>query len=456
MSFDNLADDFKQRESRYFEELSEFLRFKSISADSEYKTEVLACVNWLKTHVSKLGFEAEIRETSGYPALVASRLINPNLPTILFYGHYDVQPPDPLDQWESDPFEPTIRNQRIYARGAQDDKGQVFFVLKAIDYLIEKSLLNVNLKLCIEGEEEIGSPGLPTALPKWKDDLKADLLLICDTNKTDTGNPCMVAGLRGIAGYEFKVKTAERMLHSGHYGGAVANAASVAANLISTFHDAEGRITIEGLYEDVVSISDKTTELILAASESDKEAIKAIGAKKTWGEPEYPRAVRTRLRPSLDINGITAGYQGEGSKTVIPNTASFKLTIRLVPNQTPKKITELLLAHIEKHCPDTAEVELLNEKAASPALGIDPEQAELKHVLNLLAKISDKEPMLDWMGGSIPIISDLAKSSGAVPLLVGFGTDQGRIHEPNESFGIQDFWEGFRFATHLLSDPLPK
>ena len=450
MSIENLHAEFKEREARYFEELKEFLSFKSISADPEYKEEVVSCVNWLKEHVKNLGFETEIRETSGYPALVAKRILDDDAPTILFYGHYDVQPPDPLDQWESDPFEMTTRNGRMYARGAQDDKGQVFFFLKAIDYLIEKSLLNVNVKLCIEGEEEVGSPGLPAALPKWREDLKADILLVCDTEKTATGNPCIVVGLRGIAGFEFKVKTAERMLHSGTYGGAVANAASVAANLISSFHDKDGRIAIDGIYDDVVPLNDKTQELLLAAAESDEEALNAVGAKKEWGEPEFPRAVRIKLRPSLDINGITAGYQGEGSKTVIPNTASFKLTTRLVPNQTPEKVAELILAHLKKHCPETAEVELLHEKASSAALGIDPEQSELKDVLNILSEISEKEPMLDWMGGSIPIVSDLAEASGGVPLLVGFGTDEGRIHEPNESFAIQDFWEGFRFVVNYL------
>ena len=450
MTVDNIEKDFKEREARYFEELKEFLSFKSVSADPEYKSEMTACVNWLKSHVKSLGFEAEIRETSGHPVLFATKIINDNAPTLLFYGHYDVQPPDPLEDWETEPFEMTIKNERIYARGAQDNKGQAFFFLKAIDYLIEKSLLNINVKLCIEGEEEIGSQGLPPELPKWKDELKADLLLVCDTFKTDQGNPSVVVGLRGVAGFEFQVKTADRMLHSGLYGGGVANAASVVSYLISSLHDEEGRIAIDGIYEDVAPISDKAKELLLAAADSDEALIKSIGAQKLWGEPEYSRAERATLRPSLDINGITAGYQGEGSKTVIPNTATFKVTIRLVPNQSPEKVAELLIAHLEKHCPDTAEVKLLHREQSSAALGIDPEQAEIKQVLSLLSEISEKEPMLDWLGGSIPIVGDLSEVSGAVAILTGFGTKEDRIHEPNESFAIQNFWEGFRFVVNYL------
>lgn len=363
-----------------------------------------------------------------------------------------MQPPDPIEEWDSDPFKMEIRNNRIYARGAQDDKGQVFFFLKAIEYLISRSQLGINIKLCLEGEEEIGSPNLVKIADSLGDRLKADLLLVCDTDKTGGGNPCIVLGLRGICGFEFQVKTADRMLHSGMYGGSVANAASVAARLIASLHDEDGRIAVPGIYDDVLSISQKSKEILADAAESDDEVVKAIGAKKLWGEPEFSRAERVALRPSIDINGITAGYQGEGSKTVIPNTATFKLTSRLVANQLPEKISSLLLKHFQNVCPETAEVILLHSEQSSAALSISAEQREIIHVKKVLQKISEKEPKFDWVGGSIPIVAEIVKNAGAVPLLVGFGTDEGRIHEPNESFGIQDFWEGFRFVVAYITD----
>lgn len=445
-----LAEEFTRSSSSYFSELSEFLKFKSISTDSAFAPDCLKCAEWLRNHIAGIGFAAQLLQTESKPVVYGELKVAQSARTVLFYGHYDVQPVDPLNLWQSDPFEPIIRDGRIYARGAQDNKGQLFYVLKALQFLVKSKLLSCNVKVLIEGEEECGSKGLSTQLGKWKDRLGADLLMVCDTGSLQAGLPAITMGLRGIAALEAILRGPHKDLHSGVHGGVVRNPATELARLVAGLHKSDGSIAIPGFYEGMKQASQSDRALANAIPLSEEQYRQLVGAAPDGGELGYSMWERRGMRPTIEVNGFHSGYGGEGGKTIIPSSAEVKLSMRLVPGQNPQRCLELLREYFVTNTPKSLALSFGHHQEGAEAVAISSSDPAVKLASDVLAEVCGIRPLYLWEGSSIPIVTELSRVSGGTPLLVGFGLEEDNIHAPNESFSLDQFRLGFLYAGAFL------
>lgn len=439
----------EKNKERFLDELLELLRIPSVSADSAHKEDMRKCAEKVQQRLLEAGAaKASVLETDGHPVVYAEKIVDPSKPTVLVYGHYDVQPPDPLNLWHSGPFEPVIKEGRIYARGSADDKGQFYMHVKALEILSKTNSLGNNIKFLIEGEEEVGSPNLGSFVAANKDLLKCDVILISDSAMISMENPSIDIGVRGLAYIQVEVTGANRDLHSGVYGGAVANPATMLAKMIASCHDEQNHITIPGFYDDVAEATPEERKLMAAAPYSETEYKNDLGVKELWGEKGYTTNERTGIRPTLEINGIWGGYTGEGAKTVLPSKAYAKISARLVPNQSSEKITEMLLQHFRKIAPAGVTVEAYNLHGGEPYMTpIDSKayQAAARSIETTFGK----KPIPVRGGGSIPICTILEKELGVKIVFMGFGLDSDNLHSPNEKFDLVNFYKGIETIPYF-------
>lgn len=438
----------EQHKDRFLNELTELLKIPSISADPEYSGDVKKTAEYLKERFEELGVDkVEIIPTAGHPVVYAERIIDPELPTVLVYGHYDVQPADPLELWESGPFEPIIKETdihpkgAIFARGACDDKGQMYMHLKAFEAMVKTDSLPCNAKFIIEGEEEVGSEHLEWFITEYKDRLDADVILVSDTGMIAKDIPSITTGLRGLSYVEVEVVGPNRDLHSGLYGGAVANPINVLSDMIASLQDENKYITIPGFYDDVLTLTDEERAEMAKAPFSESEYCNALDIDATQGENGFSTLERATIRPTLDVNGIWGGYIGEGAKTVLPSKANAKISMRLVPNQDPNKITELFKTHFESIAPKSVKVTVTPHHGGEPALTPIDSQ-EYKAASLAVEEAFGRKPIPMRSGGSIPIISMFEKVLGLKTILLGFGLDSDAIHSPNEHYGLYNYYKG--------------
>lgn len=432
----------KANQQQYLDELFDLLRIPSVSADPKFAGDVKKAAEFVKEKLEAAGVDTvEICETAGHPIVYAEKMVDRSLPTILVYGHYDVQPADPYDLWDSPPFEPEIRNEKIYARGASDDKGQMYMHIKAFEAMSQSGELPCNVKFMIEGEEEVGSTNLGLFVKENKERLKADVIVISDTGILSNDNPSITVGLRGLSYLEIEVVGPNRDLHSGMYGGAVGNPINTLCNMIASLQDEKGKITIPGFYDKVVELSASDREMMSKAPFSLEEYKKELDIAEVKGEDGYTTLERIGIRPTLDVNGIWGGYIGEGAKTVLPSKAYAKISTRLVPNQSSGEITELVKSHLENIAPDHVKV------TVTPHHGGEPAVLSTESKGYAAANLAFKEawgktaiPMRE--GGSIPIVALFQKELGLDSVMLGFGLDGDAIHSPNESYGVFNFMKG--------------
>ena len=446
----------QQNKQRFLDELIELLKIASISADPAYNQDVLNCADAVAKHLANAGADqVEICETKGYPVVYGEKIINPELPTVLVYGHYDVQPADPLELWESGPFEPVVKKTElhpegaIFARGSADDKGQFFMHVKAFEAMIKTNSLPCNIKFIIEGEEEVGSVSLAGFLEENKEKLSCDVILISDTHIYSNVQPTVTTGLRGLSYMEVEVEGPNRDLHSGLYGGAVPNPINVLAEMIAKLHDEEGRITIDGFYDNVEIVSVEDRAEMNKLKDNPEEFKKSIGLSGVEGETGYTTLERTSIRPTLDVNGIWGGYTGEGAKTVIPSKAFAKISMRLVPYQTDEEITEKFTKYFEKIAPASVKVKVTPHHGGMPYV-LQSNTKEFQAAKKAMEKAFGKEVLPYRSGGSIPITSLFEKILGAKSVLMGFGLDSDAIHSPNEHYGLYNFYKGIESIPYFF------
>ena len=439
----------EKNKDRFLNELLELLRIPSISAKSENKTDMEACAEAVKKRLLEAGADkAEIYPTEGHPVVYGEKIIDPSKPTVLVYGHYDVQPADPLNLWKSGPFEPVIVDGKIFARGSCDDKGQVYMHVKALETLVKTNTLQNNIKFCIEGEEEVGSPNLGKFVSSHKELLKADCILISDSSMIGMDTPSIDIGVRGLSYIEVEVTAANRDLHSGVYGGAVANPITILAKMIASCHDENNHITIPGFYDDVVVATAEERKLMAAAPYNEQEYKDDLGVKELWGEKGFTTNERTGIRPTLELNGIWGGYQGEGAKTVLPSKATAKISARLVPNQSSAKITEMLLEHFKKIAPASVTVTAFEHHGGEPYMTPIDSKA-YQAAAKAMEATFGKKPIPVRGGGSIPICSLFEKELGIKIVFMGFGLDSDNLHSPNEKFNLENFYKGIETIPYF-------
>ena len=426
--------------NRFVDELIEFLRIPSISTDPEHAGDVRAAAHWLADHLRNLGIQTvDVMETDGFPIVYAEHIVDPSKPTILVYGHYDVQPADPLELWDSAPFSPVIKNGDLYARGSCDDKGQLFMHVKAAESFFNGTKsLPLNVKYIFEGEEEVGSEHLPGFLTKHKDLLSADVALVSDTALFGNGVPSITYGLRGLAYVEVMLEGPDRDLHSGVYGGAIENPINALAKMIADLHDDHHRVTIAGFYDNVIALTPEERTTFASLPFDSDEWVHDVGANKPRTENGYSVLEGTTARPTLDCNGIWGGFTGKGAKTVLPARAHVKISCRLVPGQTPDEITQKLKTHFEKHVPDTMKMTFTNLHGGHGAL-VDTKSDAMEAASEAMEGVYGEKPYMVRCGGSIPIVADFKKILGQETVLMGFGLDSDAIHSPNEKFGLDRF-----------------
>ena len=427
---------------RFITELMDLLRIPSVSADSKYKPEVAKAAEYIKKSLEQAGAEkVEICPTSGHPIVYGEKIIDPSKPTVIVYGHYDVQPADPLNLWTTPPFEPQIREEKIYARGSCDDKGQVFMHIKAFELMMKTNSLPCNVRFMIEGEEEVGSSNLGAWIRENKARLKGNVILISDTSIIANDVPSIDVGLRGLSYVEVEVTGPNRDLHSGVYGGAVANPIQILCEMITSMKDANNHITIPGFYDDVDELtSAERTELNKAPFSLD-EYKKDLAIDDVHGEKGYTTLERTGIRPTFELNGIWGGYTGEGAKTVLPSKAFAKISMRLVPHQTSDKITDLFTKHFSKIAPKGVKVKVKPHHGGEPVV-TPTDSVAFKAAAKAMEETFGKKPIPTRGGGSIPIVALFEKELGLKSVLMGFGLDSDLIHSPNEHYGIFNFIEG--------------
>lgn len=424
---------------RFLQELFDWLRIPSISADSRHKSDVRRAAEFLHHKLKEAGVDSvEICETKGHPIVYGEKLVGPSLPTVLVYGHYDVQPPDPLALWTTPPFEPQIRDGKIYARGSCDDKGQVYMHVKAFEIMNKLNLLQCNVKFMVEGEEEVGSDNLAEFVKKNRSRLGADVILISDTALISLEHPSITTGLRGLSYMEVEVTGPNRDLHSGVYGGAVANPINVLCELIASLHDADGKVTIPGFYDKVASLSSNERQDLNAAPFDLTSYKKDLGISEIKGEKGFTTLERTGIRPTLDVNGIWGGYTGEGAKTVLPSKASAKISMRLVPDQVSSEITKLFTEHFIRIAPSTVSVKVTAHHGGEPAV-TSTDSRPFRAAAAAFRDVFGKDPIPTRDGGSIPIVALFKKELGLDTVLMGFGFDSDAIHSPNEHYGVKNF-----------------
>lgn len=439
----------QENEERFLNELFSLIRIPSISALPAHKDDMLACAErWRQLLLEAGADEAMVMPSEGHPLVYAEKGVSPDAPTVLVYAHYDVMPAEPLELWKSQPFEPEVRDGRIWARGADDDKGQSMIQVKAFEYLVREGLLRHNVKFIFEGEEEIGSPSLNAFLKAHKELLKADVILVSDTSMLGADLPSLTTGLRGLAYWEIEVTGPNRDLHSGHFGGAVANPINVLCDLLSKVIDADGRITVPHFYDDVEEVPAAEREMIAQIPFDEKKYMEAIGVKALKGEKGYSTLERNSCRPSFDVCGIWGGYTGEGSKTVLPSKAYAKVSSRLVPHQQHEKISQLFVDYLTQQAPDYVQVKV------TPLHGGEGYVCPIDHPAYQAAekgfeKAFGKKPLAVRRGGSIPIISDFEQILGIKTILMGFGLESDAIHSPNENFSLDIFRKGIEAVVEF-------
>lgn len=427
---------------RFLDELFDLLRFPSVSADPKYKKDVFNTAEYVAAQLKDAGAEKiEICQTAGYPIVYGERIIDPDKPTVLVYGHYDVQPPDPLELWHTPPFEPTVRDGKIFARGACDDKGQFYMHVKALELMIKTESLPCNIKFMIEGEEEVGSNNLGLFVQQNKERLKADVVLISDTSMLSLDTPSLETGLRGLSYVEVEVTGPNRDLHSGVYGGAVANPITILSKMIASLHDENNQIAIPGFYDDVQELSQSERAELNKAPYDEDEYKRDLSVDELWGENGYTTTERTGTRPTLELNGIWGGYIGEGAKTVLPSKANAKISMRLVPNQQSEKITKLFTEHFEKIAPKYVKVKVTPHHGGEPVV-TPTDSIAYKAAYKAITESFGKEPIPTRGGGSIPIVALFEKELGIKTVLMGFGLDSDNLHSPNEKYDIANFYKG--------------
>ena len=445
----DLKNYVEQNKDRFLSELFELIRIPSVSAQESHKDDMYRAAQWIAEKLVADGADkAEVFKTDGHPVVYGEKIIDKSLPTVLVYGHYDVQPAEPLDLWKSPAFEPEVREGKIFARGADDDKGQSFMHFKAFEYMVKTGQLPCNVKFMIEGEEEIGSPSLGKFCEQNKKMLASDVILVSDTSMISPDIPSITTGLRGLTYVEVEVTGPNRDLHSGLYGGAVANPVNVMAKMIASLTDENGRITVKGFYDDVEELSDEERKEMARAPFNLDHYKKEIDVAEVGGEKGYSTNERTGIRPSLDVNGIWGGYTEKGAKTILPSKAYAKISMRLVPHQDSKKIAELFKAHFESIAPKTVKVKVNylhgGEGYVSPTDTVEYQAASKAYETSF-----GKKPIPVRSGGSIPIISLFEKVLGVKSILMGFGLESDAIHGPNENYPLQQFYKGIETIPYF-------
>jgi acetylornithine deacetylase/succinyl-diaminopimelate desuccinylase-like protein len=449
-----VLDYLKRNQSRFVAELCDYLRFPGVSAQPQHTQDLQACAGWLVNHCRKIGLEAKLCPTAGHPIVVAKTPRNPSprQPHFMVYGHYDVQPPEPLELWKSPPFEPRIEGRSIYARGSTDNKGQNFAHLKAVEaYLKTGTPLPCDLTFVIEGEEEVGSANLAKFLKSNRVELDCDAIVVSDTGMPDLKHPALTYALRGIIAFEITLRGPSRDLHSGIFGGAVDNPAMALSQLLAGLRDKNGRIAIPGFYDDIAPLSAYERKQFSRLPINDRELEKLLGVKKLFGERGFTPTEQRSARPTFEINGLTSGYQGAGSKTIVPAWARAKITCRLVPDQNPARIRKIVCAHLKKICPPTVRLEIEAGHGAEAYL-VSPTSAQAQAALRALRQAFGREPVLMREGGSIPIVNDFKKILGADTLLLGLGLPEDNAHSPNEKFDLDCFENGQRMSALLWQE----
>ncbi len=446
---ENINNYIQENKDRFINELVELLKIPSISADSAYKDDVLKAAEAVRKTLEEAGADnTELCETKGNPVVYGEKIIDSSKPTVLVYGHYDVQPADPIELWDNPPFEPVIKDGKIYARGAADDKGQMYMHVKAFELMMKQNSLPCNIKFIIEGEEEVGSVSLGDFIEKEKEKLKADVILISDTSMLSMENPSITTGLRGLSYLEVEVVGPNRDLHSGLYGGAVANPINILAQMIASLTDENNKITIPGFYDKVREASKEERALIAEIPFDLEEYKKKIDIGDIHGEDGYSTIERTGIRPTLDVNGIWGGYIGEGAKTVLPSKANAKISMRLVPNQDEEEIAQLFKKHFEAIAPKSVKVKVTPHHGATPYV-MPINIPEYEAASEAIEKTFKKTPVPVHAGGSIPIVALFEEVLGLKSILLGFGLDTDAIHSPNEHFGIDNFLKGIETIVHF-------
>jgi acetylornithine deacetylase/succinyl-diaminopimelate desuccinylase-like protein len=439
----------EKNKDRFLNELLELLRIPSISAKVENKADMVSCAGAVKKRLLEAGADkVEIYPTAGHPLVYGEKMVNPSFPTVLVYGHYDVQPVDPLNLWNSPPFEPTIKDGKIFARGACDDKGQFYMHVKALETMVQTNSLTTNIKFCIEGEEEVGSPNLSTFVKANKELLKADVILISDTAMISMENPSIDIGVRGLSYIEVEVTGPNRDLHSGVYGGAVANPVTMLAKMIASCHDENNHVTIPGFYDGVVEATAEERKLMAAAPFNEEEYKKDLGVKELWGEKGFTTNERTGIRPTLELNGIWGGYTGEGAKTVLPGKAFAKISARLVPNQSSVVMTEKLISYFQSIAPAGVTVKASEHHGGEPYMT----PVDSKAYKAAAAAIKDtfgKDAIPVRGGGSIPICALFEQELGIKIVFMGFGLDSDNLHSPNEKYDLVNFYKGIETIPYF-------
>lgn len=438
---------------RYLSELKEFLAIRSVSSQKEHSGDMRRCAQWMVDHLHSIGIqEVRIYDTAGHPVVYAEWMGAPGKPTVLFYGHYDVQPVDPVNLWTSPPFEATIRGDYLYARGSADDKGQVFIHLKAIEaYLKTVGSLPINIKMIIEGEEEVGSPNLDRFVREHKDLLAADLVLISDSSMFAKDVPSVCYGLRGLSYMEIELTGPNRDLHSGSFGGSVHNPIQALSEIISSLHDKKGRITIPGFYKDVRPLTAKERKAFKKLPWNDKKYAKDLGVARLYGEQGYTTLERLWARPTLECNGIWGGYTGEGAKTVLPSKANAKISMRIVPDQSSATVAKLFERHIARIAPKSVSVKVRALHGGEPAL-TPIDSPGVMAAVSALEKGFGKKPLYQREGGTIPIVVQFKKILGLDTVLLGFGLPDENAHAPDEHLSLDNFFGGIRTAIHYYNE----
>lgn len=439
----------EQHKDRFLNELLELLRIPSVSARGEHKEDMNKCADAVKQRLLEAGADkVVIYPTEGHPIVYGEKMVDPSKPTVLVYGHYDVQPPDPLELWHSGPFDPVIKDGRIYARGSCDDKGQFYMHVKALETLVQTNSMMTNMKFIIEGEEEVGSPNLGKFVAANKELLKADVILISDTAMLSMENPSIDIGVRGLSYIEVEVTGPNRDLHSGVYGGAVANPITILAKMIASCHDENNHITIPGFYDDVVESTPEERALMAQAPFDESEYRDDLGVKELWGEKGYTTNERTGIRPTIELNGIWGGYTGEGAKTVLPSRAFAKISARLVPNQSSVIITEKLLAYFTSIAPAGVTVKAAEHHGGEPYMTPIDSKA-YQAAARAIETTFNKAPIPVRGGGSIPICALFEKELGIKIVFMGFGLDSDNLHSPNEKYDIFNFYKGIETIPYF-------
>lgn len=444
-----VSEYIQANKDRFINELIELLKIPSVSADSAYKGDVMNAAEAVRKSLEAAGADnTELCQTAGFPVVYGEKIIDSSKPTILVYGHYDVQPADPLELWDSPPFEPVIKDEKIYARGACDDKGQMFMHVKAFELMMRTDQLPCNVKFIIEGEEEVGSANLESFISEYKEKLKADIILISDTSMLSMENPSITTGLKGLSYIEVEVTGPNRDLHSGVYGGAVGNPINILCEMIASLKDENNHITIPGFYDNVLEASYMERELMGKTPFNLADYKSKLGIDEVHGEAGYTTIERKGIRPTLDVNGIWGGYIGEGAKTVLPSKASAKISMRLVPNQSDEEITAKFKKHFESIAPKSVKVDVRPHHGGEPyVMPIDIPEYEAAS--EAIVRAFGKEPVPVRAGGSIPIVALFEEVLGLKSILLGFGLDTDAIHSPNEHYGIENFLKGIETISYF-------